>query len=162
MRITNELIQEVTKELVTTNNIQDVNVVFLCNYLKIRRQTFYYHYQNIYDVIESIFIEDARKFLNLKIDISSFKEMVEIYLEKNNKFLTAIANSNLQELLEKFFNDIFYNYYSNSHRREKSYKDYKARFVASGCSNLLINLFTRYKDSKTNKEIIEYTFSQLE
>ena len=39
------------KDMMKTMPLEDINVTALCNKIGCHRQTFYYHYQDIYDLI---------------------------------------------------------------------------------------------------------------
>ena len=71
--------------LLETRRIDEIDVRLLSNELKITRQTFYYHYKNIYDLIYSIILD----------------EQVE---PKENETLEEISNN----ILDVFFNVFFH------------------------------------------------------
>lgn len=154
MKVTNEVIQNATKELVVTQDLNDISVISLCEKLKIKRQTFYYHYQNIYDVIESVFVDDSRQFLNKNIDLKLFQNNVTKYINDNYDFLVAIANSNIMELVKDFFYDIFYFYFVNKKRKEGSAMD--AVYDAGGAATLLLQELKK----KEKNNAITYIFSK--
>ena len=43
-------------ELLKEKSLEDINVVLLCDYVKSNRQTFYYHFRDIADVVDSTFL----------------------------------------------------------------------------------------------------------
>ena len=49
--------QESLKKLIKEKPLDEINVVMLCDDCKSNRQTFYYHFRDISDVVESIFLK---------------------------------------------------------------------------------------------------------
>ena len=165
MKVTNEVIQNATKELVINNNLDDINVISLCSKLEIKRQTFYYHYQNIYDVIESIFIDDAREFLESNWTKERYQERLSEYIKDNFKFLLAIVDSNVIELLREFFYDVFYFYFykhSKKDKKDKKYIENEARYNAGGASEVMLYELKLCKEGqKYNDNALRYVLEKI-
>ena len=162
MKVTNEVIQNATKELVINNNLDDINVVSLCHDLGIKRQTFYYHYQNIYDVIESIFVDDARDYLGSNWDKEVYETNLKNYIKKEIKFLVAIAESNVSELLREFFYDLFYFYFYHYAKKDKKNREFvekEARFNAGGASNTM--LYELKLNKKFDESVVDYVLNKI-
>ena len=49
--------QEGLKALLKTKPLDEINVIMLCDYVKSNRQTFYYHFRDISDVVDSTFLK---------------------------------------------------------------------------------------------------------
>lgn len=45
-------------ELMNDVPLSEINFVMLCDYVHSNRQTFYYHYRDISDVVENIFLKE--------------------------------------------------------------------------------------------------------
>ena len=73
MKGTENSIQVNFLKLLNKYKIDDINVDLLCKTVGIKRQTFYYHYKNVYDLIYSIFILENLNHLILKITTQSSK-----------------------------------------------------------------------------------------
>ena len=58
------------KEFMASENLDEISVVSLTNYCNVNRQTFYYHFRNIYDLLTWVF-------LNEKIEKPSNNELEE-------------------------------------------------------------------------------------
>ena len=50
--------QEGLKKLLKEKPLDEINVVMLCDAIKSNRQTFYYHFRDISDVVESILLKE--------------------------------------------------------------------------------------------------------
>ena len=86
MKNTEEEIKKTFINLLKNHDIESIDVRMICEALNIKRQSFYYHYKNIYDVIYSLFEED----FNREILKSSAKDVLEefsfsyLYRSMNN------------------------------------------------------------------------------
>lgn len=130
--------------ILNQRNIDEIDVQLLSDQLKITRQTFYYHFKNIYDVVFSIIIDrqiEPTEGENLdEISthiINSFFENEELYRE----ILNSSANDILKESTYSYFNKAL-NYYLKEHSNISfdARKDI-ASFLSYGISNQLINCF---------------------
>ena len=54
---TEQRFQEGLKTLLKTRPLDEINVIMLCDYVKSNRQTFYYHFRDIADVVDSTFLK---------------------------------------------------------------------------------------------------------
>ncbi len=93
------------REMMQTKPLSEINVTSLCNKLHLHRQTFYYHYQDIYDLLASIFLNEDVPGL---IDCNNVKEILECLLEyskRNFDFLLFTYQSAGADLV----NDFYYN-----------------------------------------------------
>lgn len=84
--------------------IDSITVNSLCKELEIERQTFYYHYRDIYEVLESYLAEIKEEYLVLSDEI--LLERILIHFDKNIEVYAKIANSNLRDALFNFVFDI--------------------------------------------------------
>ena len=55
MKYSEKNIQETFLKLLETHEVDEIDVQLIATTLKIKRQTFYYHYKNMYDLIYSIY-----------------------------------------------------------------------------------------------------------
>ena len=76
------------KEMMKTKKLEAINVTALCKKCNIHRQTFYYHYTDIYDLIAAIFLTEDNKF--------------STYVFKNFAFLRSTYNSAARDLTDDF------------------------------------------------------------
>ena len=65
--ITNARFKYALKEMMNEMPLEDINVTALCARCGCHRQTFYYHFQDIYDLVAAILLtEDLGKFETAK------------------------------------------------------------------------------------------------
>lgn len=102
MRIEDKF-REGLKKLLKTTPLDEINVVMLSSSIKSNRQTFYYHYRDLSDVIESIFLKERVGYGIKPLDFESVFKPMFAYINANFSFLYSIANSFASEKLEQFF-----------------------------------------------------------
>lgn len=138
-------IQKKFIELLKTNEISDIDVSLICSSLSITRQSFYYHYKNIYDLVFSIYINKENK-----INTSSLKEIITSLLnilEKDRWFNLKVLASDISDALK----DYTYSYLLTS------YSSYLVKYNLKSEENRLIS---RFLASSINEEIInEYSLN---
>jgi len=90
------------KEMMAELPIEDINVTALCQKCGCHRQTFYYHYQDIYDLIAAIFLnENLAELESARSTIEALKAFVH-YVKGNFTFLRATYNSAARDLTDDF------------------------------------------------------------
>ncbi|MDY6429980.1 MAG: hypothetical protein SPL02_02230 [Bacilli bacterium] len=96
------------KDLMHNNELEDINVTLLCKKCGCHRQTFYYHYQDIYDLIASILLnEDLTTFSN-QTDLRKALNTFLAYVEDNLEFLEKSYNSAARDLVDDFIYETVY------------------------------------------------------
>lgn len=82
--------QEGLKKLIKEKPLDEINVVMLCEECNSNRQTFYYHFRDISDVVESIFLKAKVGYAKKLLDYEPIlKEMIN-YINTNYNFVSAI------------------------------------------------------------------------
>ena len=100
-------------KLIKEMPLDEINVVLLCEHVKSNRQTFYYHFRDISDVVESIFLKEKNTF---KMRFKNFDEVIKqlvAYANKKYSFLYGINKSFCNEKGQSFFYSYFYSSISN-------------------------------------------------
>ncbi|MCQ2741892.1 MAG: hypothetical protein MJ239_01150 [Bacilli bacterium] len=90
------------KEMMLTTPLEDINVTALCKKCDCHRQTFYYHYQDLYDLIAAIFLNEDLDELERAKTVESSLESFLMYVKDNFKFLKATYNSAAHDLPDDF------------------------------------------------------------
>ena len=90
------------KEMMQSHPLEDINVTALCKKCNVHRQTFYYHYQDIYDLIAAIFLnEDLSELENAK-DVKNVLKALLRHVYNNFTFLCSTYNSAARDLTDDF------------------------------------------------------------
>lgn len=100
--------QESLKKLIKEKPLDEINVIMLCEHANSNRQTFYYHFRDISDVVESIFLKAKVGYAKKLLDYEQIlKEMIN-YINNNYNFVSKINKSYSQEKLYSFLFSYFY------------------------------------------------------
>lgn len=144
---------EILKTMMSEQPLDTISVSLLAKKCHVNRQTFYYHFHDIYDLLMVVFlnekIDGVDKCLNLKDLLTSIYN----YYVSNKMFIDATLESAGKDLFSEF---IFNNCYQCFMRLIQIYSDSKnltsnerksiCRFYAYGVSNALINYFATHKN----------------
>lgn len=92
------------KEILLEKPLSKVTINDITKRCDINRQTFYYHFQDIFDLIEWICVEDANKALERKRDYATWQEgFLSIFelMKKDKAFVENVYHSVSHEMLSK-------------------------------------------------------------
>ena len=102
-------LKEAMKNIMAMKPIEEINVALLCKKCNIHRQTFYYHYQNIYDLLSAILLNETIVGLKEANSVSGVMDSFIGYTSKNLKFIQATYHSSARELVEELYFGRIYN-----------------------------------------------------
>lgn len=109
---TKKALAQALKELLGEKPLDKITVVDIVNRCEVNRQTFYYHFQDIYDLIEWIFLNETTKALsdNKTYDTwqVGFLDVFD-YIIANKKLIQNLYKSIAREQLETFLYKEVYN-----------------------------------------------------
>lgn len=90
------------KELMQEKSIDDISVTVLCKKCGCHRQTFYYHYQDIYDLIADILLNENLAEFEKASSIEGASAVFLDYLVSNFAFYRAAYISAAHDLPDEF------------------------------------------------------------
>ncbi len=99
------------KKMMERKPIDKITVKDLVELCNVNRQTFYYHFDDVYDLLEWIFEEDANRALPKEIVYENWRQDVTTwftYLKDNSTFMLNIYHSDNRSHLLRFFYDKLY------------------------------------------------------
>lgn len=103
---TKEALGNALKKTLTRKSIDKITVKELVDECGVNRQTFYYHFEDVYDLMEWVFEEDANRVLPEEIYYEEWREHVIMYfryLYENKTFVLNIFNSQNRSYLLRYF-----------------------------------------------------------
>ena len=100
--ITESKLKYALKQMMEDIPLEDINVTALCQKCGCHRQTFYYHYQDIYDLIAAIFLNEDLEKVNQCKDVKSTLKAFLQYVKDNFTFLRSTYNSAARDLTDDF------------------------------------------------------------
>jgi len=90
------------KDMMKTMPLEEVNVTALCNKIGCHRQTFYYHYQDIYDLLAAILLNEDMGEMEKATDVRGVTKALLDYVKENFSFLRSTYNSAARDLTDDF------------------------------------------------------------
>lgn len=88
--------------------LEVINVSYLCEKLSIQRQTFYYYYRDIYDLVDSILYSYKDEFSVIDYDSIFLRKVIDFCFD-NIEFFEHCLKSSLNTLIEDFLFDLLLN-----------------------------------------------------
>lgn len=101
--ITEAKFKKALREMMLSSPLRDITVRTLCEYCGSHRQTFYYHYQDIYDLLNSVFLGEQVPGFSEAAEPDANLKAIQAYAKDNFAFLRAAYNSAASELPDDFF-----------------------------------------------------------
>lgn len=96
------------KKMMSVKPMEKITVKDLVEICGVNRQTFYYHFDDIYDLLEWVFEEDAKRSLPKEVVYDHWREDVLVffdYLYENKSFVINIFNSNSRLYMLRFLKE---------------------------------------------------------
>jgi Transcriptional regulator len=131
----------------------------------VNRKTFYYHFQDIYDLLKWVFEEEAIEIVkqyDLIIDYQDAIRFVLDYVEENklicNSAFDALGRDELKRFFQKDFLSVIENIVeqlSNGMNIPDDYKAFLINFYTEALASLLID-WIRNKDNRDKQKMIKY------
>ena len=90
------------KDMLKTMPLEDINVTALCERIGCHRQTFYYHYEDIYDLIAAILLNENLEEMEKADEVKGVLQGLLIHIKKNFPFFRATYNSAARDLTDDF------------------------------------------------------------
>lgn len=107
--LTKKMIREVFVHMLNERPLHKITVTDIVNECDINRNTFYYYYADIYDIVSQIFQTEMQRVIDDYNDKNSWEESLLQALKfavKNKKAVYHIYNSIQKEKLEKYLFDV--------------------------------------------------------
>ena len=103
---TKEALGNALKQMLAVKPIEKITIKDLVDICGVNRQTFYYHFDDVYDLLEWVFEEDANKVLPSEVNFSRWREDVILffkYLQDNSTFALNIYNSQSRTYMLRYY-----------------------------------------------------------
>lgn len=153
------------KAMMSEKPLDEISVLSICKKCKVNRQTFYYHFHDIYDLLTLIFLSEKIEDID---KTNNFNEMVKCiyrYYNKNEKFIEATLNSAGKELFSEFIYNACYqstlryiNHYEIAKSLSVNDKKNIARFFANGYSYSIVYYLSNYKNKSEEGILAGFDF----
>ncbi|MDP4121334.1 MAG: TetR/AcrR family transcriptional regulator C-terminal domain-containing protein, partial [Bacillota bacterium] len=110
-QITKKALAESLKKLLKEKPLDKITVVDIVEDCEVNRQTFYYHFQDIYDLIDWIFLTEATQALDGKKTYDTWQQgflSVFEYVLDNHALISNVYHSLSRDQLERYLYDVTY------------------------------------------------------
>lgn len=94
------------KQVMAIKPIEKITVKDLVEICGVNRQTFYYHFDDVYDLLEWVFEQDANRVLPQEVRYDHWQEDVILfftYLRDNSSFALNIYHSNSRTYMLRYY-----------------------------------------------------------
>lgn len=110
-KLTQKAMAESLKRLLSQKTLDKITVKEITDDCGVKRQTFYYHFKDIYDLLEWTFLQEGEQFIDRDRICENWQDVyLEVfrYIEKNRNFTINAYNSVGREHLEHYLYRIVY------------------------------------------------------
>ena len=159
------------KSLMKKKPLDKITVTELVNECDVNRKTFYYHFNNIEDLVSWILDEEAIKIIgqfDLTIDLESATRFIMDYISDNSDMLNSMYSSLGRESVKRFLHNNMLDICKSTIRLHEEqlhitlpdlYRNILSEFYTEGLSSLMI--YWLQKGKKRNKERIIYYITSM-
>lgn len=98
-----ELIKTTLRQLMDTHSLSEITVQMVCKQSGINRQTFYYHYADILDVLNDYFLNEEIPGLDQANDWPAVIHAILMYAKNNRQLILKTLKSKASGAVENFF-----------------------------------------------------------
>ena len=166
---TEHRLAEALKTMMSDLPLEEISVAALTRRCKVHRQTFYYHFNDIYDLLALVFLNE--KIPNID-DAKNSEEMVTAiyrYYENNQAFIDGTLNSAGKDLFEEFIYNTCYrlftkfiNNLTESKRINVNEKKNIVRFRAFAYSSSIVYYLSTHKNKSLDNMLLCFCFENDE
>ena len=148
MQLTEKAIQQTFQDMLTEMPLDKITVTELVKRCEISPNTFYYHYEDIYDLLDHWLTAEVSSYI--PADATHWQASVKAllhYCQDNKRLIYHIYNSISKERLEQFFFSRVYDVFDQNLRARpeaKGVSDEKVRELADFCCIAFLGFFLRF------------------
>lgn len=135
-----------------------------CN---INRKTFYYHFENIYELLKWMFEKEAIhvvQHFNLLVDYEEAIQFIMDYIEQNEHIINCAYDSIGRSEMKRFFYNDFYEVTAavinqaeerSGKKIDEQFKNFTIRFYLEAFTGMLID-WVKNRENQNREEMIHY------
>lgn len=164
-RMTKKALASSLKKLMEDSALDKISIREITEDCGVNRKTFYYHFENIYDLVGWMFEEEAIESVKKYNFLTDYEEVVRFsmnYVEENEHVVNSALDALGRDELKKFF----YNNFVDNMRSvvdelsegmtiPQDYIEFLINFYAESFASLLID-WVRNRSERDKEQYIEY------
>ena len=148
-KFTKQAIMKSLMDMLKTQSVEKITVKDICETCEINRNTFYYYFSDIYDVLDSVFAEETKTLLELEDNLTfyeTYKKAAAIIIEYRKAVIHIYNSKNKQivvRYLEKVSNILVRHFVENS-VRDCNVTDGDIRYITSFYSYAIVGVTSKW------------------
>ena len=148
-KFTKQAIMKCLMDMLKTQSVEKITVKDICETCEINRNTFYYYFSDIYDVLDSVFAEETKTLLELEDNLTfyeTYKKAAAIIIEYRKAVIHIYNSKNKQivvRYLEKVSNILVRHIVENS-VRDCNVTDGDIRYITSFYSYAIVGVTSKW------------------
>ena len=160
------------KRLMAQKPFSKITVSELIRDCDINRKTFYYHFQDIYELLKWMFDEEAFEIVKHFDYISDFEEMIRFvmdYVDKNDYIINCaydgIGHQGMKHFLYADFHDVVFDFITTAEQHSQivldiDYKDFLCDFYINAIAEMLLD-WIKHRKKRDKKIVISYVITTI-
>ncbi|MDO4339306.1 MAG: TetR/AcrR family transcriptional regulator C-terminal domain-containing protein [Eubacteriales bacterium] len=164
---TKKALAQSLKNFMKKKPFSKITVSELINDCNINRKTFYYHFEDIYDLLKWMFEEEAIdvvKNFDLLVDYEEAITFVMDYVEKNDHIISCAYDSIGQEGMKRFFYADFYDVTlsviklaetQSGHTLSDDFRIFMTKFYTNAVAEIFLD-WVKNHDTQDRRKTTEY------
>lgn len=148
-KFTKQAIMKCLMDMLKIQSVEKITVKDICETCEINRNTFYYYFSDIYDVLDSVFAEETKTLLELEDNLTfyeTYKKAAAIIIEYRKAVIHIYNSKNKQivvRYLEKVSNILVRHFVENS-VRDCNVTDGDIRYITSFYSYAIVGVTSKW------------------
>lgn len=164
--LTINALKQTLAKMLESQSLSKITIQQLVDKCGVGRNTFYYHYQDIYMLLEDL-LEDQKKILIEQMkqyDTDEIFIRIFEYILKNQNIIYHIQNSIDTRIIEKYLNDIFewicYQYIDHN-MKDITIDDNELKFVVNFVSYAFTGMVINWFTNDFSEEVLKDNFDNI-
>ena len=141
--------------------LEEISVVKLTNKCHVNRQTFYYHFHDIYDLLTLLFLDEKIEGIERVKNPHEMVETIYHYYEENSAFVDATIRSAAKDLFSEFIFNTCYQCFTRfveavelSKKVDKNHKKNIVRYYSSAFTSIITSYLETSGKNKSIKGLL--------
>jgi len=152
------------QELLNTKSLDEVRVSELCSRCNLQRQSFYYHFQDKYDLVAWIFMQDTSRVFaacGSQLNLQFMSSLLNTFYDKKQFYLRIMADRS-QNLPLLYIQDYVYRFCLNRYQKRDHTCELKAKvkFLVYGSIGVVWEWLGDERDF-TSDELAQWMFDMI-
>lgn len=113
--LTKKALADSLKKMLAQKTLDSITVIEIAEDCGVNRQTFYYHFQDIYGLLEWIFANETKQAMGVNVTYQNWADClfnIFSYLLENKSFFTNVCRSISHDALERYLYEVQCHYLS--------------------------------------------------